>query len=159
MDARLLSAVDQPVAEWRQPNIMAVPTFQVSSVQIIRRDQPGRPAQVIQARRSASGRWTLELPVESTAEGPKRKPLEVPANGPKVESLLGALSSLRVAEPPKGYVADDVKDMARFGLDQPAISVELKTEHGAPAGPGRRQDGPRRAGAECMCARVTRTTS
>ncbi len=132
VDARLLSAVDQPVDEWRQPNIMAVPTFQITSVRVIRRDQPGRPARVIQARRSASGRWTLELPVESTAEGPKRKPLEVPANGPKVESLLGALSSLRVAEAPKGYVADDVKDMARYGLEQPAISIELQSEHGGP---------------------------
>jgi hypothetical protein len=134
VDARLLSAVDQPVDEWRQPNVMAVPTFQVTALRVIRRDESGRPAQRIEARRGASGRWTLMLPVESTADGPKREPLEVPANGPKVESLLGALSSLRVAEAPKGYVADDVKDMARFGLgvDRPSISVELKTEHGGP---------------------------
>ena len=26
VDARLLAAVDQPVAEWREPNVMAVPT-------------------------------------------------------------------------------------------------------------------------------------
>ena len=35
-----------------------------------------------------------------------------------------------MAEPPKGYVADDVKDPAAFGLDRPAITVELKTTRG-----------------------------
>lgn len=130
VDARLLAAVDEPVVDWRQPNIVATPTFQIASVRVIRRDQPGEPSRIIEAERGPSGRWVLKLPVVSTAEGPKEAPLEVPANGPKVESLLGALSSLRVAEPPKGYVADDVKDMAPFGLDRPAISVELTPEHG-----------------------------
>jgi hypothetical protein len=132
VDARLLAAVDQPVVEWRQQIVMAVPTFQVTAVEITRPDQAGRRPTVIQAERGASGHWTLELPVESTADGPKKSPIKAPANGPRVESLLGALSSLRVAEAPKGYVADDVKDMAPFGLDPPMISVELKlkNDHG-----------------------------
>jgi hypothetical protein len=116
--ARLLAAVDQPVAEWRQPNVMGVPTFQVASVTIRRRDQPGQEPPLISAERAPSGRWRLTAPIEA------------PAEGPKVESLLGAISSLRVAEPPRGYVADDVKDAAPFGLARPAITVELKTQAG-----------------------------
>jgi hypothetical protein len=130
VDASLINALDQPLVEWRQPNIMATPTFQIASVRVIRRDQPGGQPRVIEAERGPSGRWVLKLPVAATAESKKTAPLEVPANGPKVESLLGALSSLRVAETPKGYVADDVKDMAPYGLDRPAISVELKPERG-----------------------------
>src|SRR5262249_633077 len=109
---------------------MATPTFQIASVRVVRRDQPGGQSRIIEAERAPSGRWVLKLPVVSTAEGPKKAPLEGPANGPKVESLLGAFSSLRVAEPPKGFVADGVKDMAPYGLDRPAISVELKPERG-----------------------------
>lgn len=130
VDARQFSAVDEPAVEWRQPVVMATPTFQIASVKVTRRDQPGGQARIIEAERGPSGRWVLKLPVVSTAEDSKKAPLEVPANGPKVESLLGALASLRVAEVPKGYVADDVKDMAPYGLDRPAISVELKPERG-----------------------------
>ena len=130
--ARLLAAVDEPAVEWRQPHIMPTPSFQIKSVRIIRRDQEGGRSRVIEAERGPSGRWKLELPVESTADAPRKSPLEVLANGPRVESLLGAFSSLRVADPPRGYVADDVKDMARYGLDPPDISVELKTERDGP---------------------------
>jgi hypothetical protein len=126
-DARLLNAVDQPIADWRQPNVMGIPTFQVKSVRISRPDQTG-PQKLILAERGTSGHWTVKLPVQSAVDGSKDGLIEVPANGPKVESLLGALSSLRVAEPPRGYVADDVKDDAPFGLDPPRIRVELKTD-------------------------------
>lgn len=118
VDARLLSAVDQAVTEWREPNVMGVPTFQVAAVTITRRDDPDKEPRVIRAERSASGRWKLTAPIDA------------PANGPKVESLLAALAALRVAEPPRGYVADDVKDPEPFGLARPPITVELQTTHG-----------------------------
>jgi hypothetical protein len=121
VDALRLAAVDQPAGEWREPNVMGVPSFQVASVAIRRRDPAGKAPSLIRAERGPSGRWRLTAPTAA------------PANGPKVESLLGALSSLRVAEPPKGYVADDVKDPSPFGLADPAITVELKTD---------RDDGP-----------------
>jgi hypothetical protein len=118
VDSRLLGAVDQPVDDWREPTMMSVPTFQIAAVTITRRDEPGKEPRLIRAERAASGRWKLTAPIE------------FPANGPKIESLLGALSALRVAEPPKGYVADDVKDASPFGLASPAITVELKTTRG-----------------------------
>ena len=36
-DSKLLSAVDLPVADWREQVVMGVPTFQVASVTIKRR--------------------------------------------------------------------------------------------------------------------------
>ena len=116
VDSRLLAMVNQPVAEWREPNVMPVPSFQIAAVTITRRDGSGQSPKVIRAERGRSGRWRITSPIEA------------PGNGPKIESLLGALSSLRVAEPPKGFVADDVKDPARFGLDKPSITAELKLQ-------------------------------
>ena len=84
--------------------------FQVASVKITAARTP--------AGQGAAGHPGRAEP--PPAAGSSRAPIDAPANGPKVESLLGALSSLRVAEPPKGYVADDVKDLARFGLAKPA---------------------------------------
>ncbi len=115
VDSRLLSAVDRPAVDWREPNMMGVPSFQVATVKIVRRDPSSGATTTISAERERSGRWRLT------------EPLGVPANGRKIEVLLGALSSLRVAEPPKGYVADDVKDLARYGLAQPPVRVEVTT--------------------------------
>ena len=97
-DSKLLSAVDLPVADWREQVVMGVPTFQVASVTI------KRAGQVIRAERDERGRWRLTAPVHA------------PANPAKIESLLAALSSLRVVDGEKGFVADNVKDFAPFGL-------------------------------------------
>ncbi len=109
VDAKLLAAVDLPLIDWREPVVMGVPTFDVARVSIKRRDQ------VITAERARRGRWRLTAPVK------------IPANPAKVESLLAALSALRVVRGADGYVADDVKDFAPYGLAPPAVTVELTT--------------------------------
>jgi hypothetical protein len=109
VDSKLLAALDEPIADWREHVVMGVPTFQVTALKIT------RPDQVIRAERGSNGQWRL------------LKPLSVPANGAKIESLLAALASLRVTDGEKGFVADDVQDLARFGLTTPAVSVELVT--------------------------------
>jgi len=111
-DAKLLKAVDLPAADWRDPVVMGVPTFQVAAVTI------KRPGQVIRAERGRRGRWRLSAP------------LLAPAQSTKIESLIAALSSLRVVDGPKGFVADDVRDFAPFGLSPPAVTVELATTRG-----------------------------
>src|SRR5271155_856142 len=87
---------------------MAVPSFQVASVTVT------RPDQVIRAERGKKGRWRLS------------KPINAPANPAKVESLIAALSSLRVIDGDKGFVADNVKDFAPFGLVSP-VTIEMTT--------------------------------
>ncbi len=54
-------------------------------------------------------------------------PVHTPANPAKIESLLAALSSLRVVDGAKGFVADNVKDFAPFGLARSALTVEVTT--------------------------------
>ncbi len=119
VDARLLNGLDLPLADWREPVLLGAPSFEVVAVKITRPRESGKEPQVIRAERAPDGRWKL------------KEPLEVLANGPKVENLLAALASLRVVDIPKGYVADDVKDFAPFGLATPEITVELTTRNRA----------------------------
>ena len=107
-DAKLLNAIDLPLSEWRERVVMGAPSFQVASVTVT------RPDQVIRAERGKKGQWRLS------------KPINVPANPAKVESLIAALSSLRVVDGDKGFVADNVKDFARFGLESP-VTIEMTT--------------------------------
>ncbi len=106
-DSKLLSAVDLPVFDWREQVVMGIPTFQVASVTI------KRNGKVIRAERDDRGRWRLTAPISA------------PANPAKVESLLAALSSLRVVDGQNGFVADDVKDFTPFGLTESGETVEL----------------------------------
>lgn len=108
-DAKLLAAVDLPLSDWREPVVMGLATFEVASFSI------KRPGQIIAGQRDGRGGWKLTAPVKT------------PANPAKVESLLAALSALRVVNGADGYVADNVKDFAPFGLDRPAVTVELST--------------------------------
>ena len=141
-DAKLLAAVDQPVAEWRERAMMGVPTFQVASVAI------KRGAQVIRAERGRSGRFRLV------------EPLVAPADGPKVESLLAAVSSLRVADGAKGFAADDAKDLSPFGLSPPEATIELDDDpgEGSAAGTPYRQARARQVGPRLRDARAIRMT-
>jgi hypothetical protein len=107
VDSKLLAGLDREVFEYRELNLMPVPTFQVARLAI------RRGGAEVKAERSASGRWHLTAPVA------------FPANGPKIESALAACSSVRVLEPPKGFVADDVTDFAPYGLDKPVATIAL----------------------------------
>lgn len=111
-DAKLFASVDQPIDDWRDRAVMGVPTFQVASIAIKRGDQ------VIRAERGRTGRFRLV------------EPLVAPANGPKVESLVAAVSSLRVADGAQGFAADDAKDLSPFGLSPPYATIEITTAVG-----------------------------
>jgi hypothetical protein len=108
-DAKLLSAVDAAVHDWREHVVMGVASFQVNSIAI------KRPNMSIRAERGTRGEWKLTEPVV------------VPASSAKIENLLAALASLRVLDGANGFVADDVKDFAPFGLAEPTATVELMT--------------------------------
>jgi hypothetical protein len=108
-DAKLLTAVDLPGSDWRDRNVMRVVGFQVATVTV------KRDGKTIRAERGPRGRWRLS------------EPIRAPANGAKVESLIAALSSLRVVDGAMGYAADNVHDFAPFGLESPTATVELTT--------------------------------
>ncbi len=110
-DAKLLSAVDQPIEQWRERAIAPVATFQIDSVLI------KRGAKRIRVERSRTGRFRLV------------EPIVAPAENAKVESMLAALASLRVVDGAKGFAADDVRDFNPFGLSPPTATVELFINH------------------------------
>ncbi len=107
VDKKLLGATSLPLVEWRQVNLVPVPSFQVSSLAIHRQGLN------LKADRGSGGRWHLSTP------------LKVPANGAKIESAIAALSSIRVVDGQQGFCADNVTDFAPFGLDQPTATIEL----------------------------------
>jgi hypothetical protein len=109
VDPKLLAAVDLPLAEWREPVVMGIATFEVEGLAIKRGEQ------TISAERYRRNRWKLTRPVKA------------PANPAKVESLLAALAALRVVRGPEGFVADNVTDFTPYGLSPPAITIELST--------------------------------
>lgn len=108
-DGKLLSAVDLPAIDWREQVVMGVPTFQVASLTV------KRPGKLVSAARDERGRWQLTAPVHA------------PANSARIESLLSALSALRVVDGEKGFAADNVADFSPYGLSSPQLTVELTT--------------------------------
>jgi hypothetical protein len=107
VENKLLAGLDREATEFRELNLMPVPTFQVTGLAIRRGEIQ------VKAERSASGRWHLTYPVA------------VLASGPKIESALAACSAVRVVDPPRGFVADNVTDFSPYGLDQPQATIAL----------------------------------
>ncbi|MGO9600952.1 MAG: DUF4340 domain-containing protein [Isosphaeraceae bacterium] len=109
VEQKFLAGIDRPVSDWRQVNLVPVPSFQVTSLAVRRQGLD------LKAERGAGGRWILTAP------------LRAPANPAKIESTLAALASLRVLDGSKGFAADNVRDFAPFGLDAPEATIELLT--------------------------------
>ena len=53
-----------------------------------------------------------------------RKPIDAPADSRTVTQIVAVLANLRA----EGFVSDNQKDPARFGLDHPLIEVEWETD-------------------------------
>ena len=134
VDKKLLGAASLTLPEWRQINLIPVPSFQITSLAI------HRDALNLKANRGAGGRWHLSLPVN------------VPANGAKIDSAIAALSSIRVLDGQKGFIADNVTDFTPYGLDKPDATIELtsSSQPDSPLDPAHRQEG---AGSPrpCLC--------
>jgi hypothetical protein len=109
VDGKLFSMLDRPLVEWRQMTLLPVPTFQVARLTI------RRGGLEVSAERARGGRWRLTTPVVA------------PANGPRIESALAAFSSIRALNADRGFPADNVTDLAPYGLDQPQAVIELVT--------------------------------
>ena len=109
VDARLLGLVDQPVIAWRDRALFRVPSFRVASLAI----QEAAPPRQVELIRRAEQKWQMTAPIET------------PADSDKVEGLVAELAALHVADGPEGFVADDVKDLAPYGLVDPWMTLTL----------------------------------
>ncbi|SIN98679.1 protein of unknown function [Singulisphaera sp. GP187] len=108
VDSRLIQGLDQPPMAWREKALFNLATFQVGGITVA---GPGRN---LNAER-IGGHWRLLQPFP--ALGDDRK----------MEEVLGELTSLRVANGDAGFVADNVTDLAHYGLDKDhGVRVELR---------------------------------
>jgi len=107
VDKRALERIDRPAVAWRETRPVPLSTFQIDGLAI------HRPGLEIQAERGVGGQWRLTSPVR------------FPADGAKLESALAALCSIRVNPDDGGFAANAVTDFAPFGLDAPAVTIEL----------------------------------
>jgi hypothetical protein len=114
-DAQRLSPLELPASSWRERALVGLSPYDVASLTIT---GPGHELGV----QLDDGRWQL------------RRPVRAPADPHEVEGVLADLAALRVVDGDQGFVADDVRDMAPFGLDPPRLRIEA-TPSSAPGKP------------------------
>ncbi len=114
VDKGPLTAWTLPALKWRDTVVFHVPSFRVKDVSILE----SKANQKILLRRD-DRRWRLE------------KPFKVPADGDKVEGLVAELSALRLTNGDASFVADDVRDLSPYGLDNPAMSITVTPFEGS----------------------------
>lgn len=108
VDARLLAALDLPASGWRDLALFRLLSFQVASLTVA---GPGLNLKATRDREE--GRWRLI------------RPFRTPAEEAKMEDILAELAAIVVADGAEGFVANDVVDLAPYGLDSPAMTIEL----------------------------------
>ena len=108
VDPLPLASVDLPPAAWRQRSLFTVSTLDITRLRI------GGPGRSLEAERDG-GRWRLLAPIQA------------PGDLSKVDGVLADLAALRVEDGDTGFVEDGVRDLAKFGLDRPRITIELST--------------------------------
>jgi hypothetical protein len=113
--AKLISAVDLPVNAWRDRTLVRLPSFQARTITAT------RPDRKLELERDGE-LWKMVEPYKALADDNR------------VEGVLAEIGSLRVADGDAGFVANDVKDLAPYGLDKPSLSVSvgLKSQAQAP---------------------------
>ncbi len=100
VDARLLGAVDQPVADWREPNVMGVPTFQVAEVTITRRDEAGKEPRLIRAERAPPAAGSSRRRSRPPPTAPRSRACWVPSPRSAWRSRPRATSPMTSRTPP-----------------------------------------------------------
>jgi len=111
VESRIFQGIDQPVADWRDRSVFNLPTFQVLGLRV------SSPGHTLNAERRQS-HWKLT------------EPFAAPGNDDKIEEVLAELTSLKIVDGEKGFVADNVRDLHAYGLDKDATKVELFSAKG-----------------------------
>lgn len=116
VDARLLTLALEPVGAWRDRSLFRVPSFRVETIAI----HESGPDRDVELRRDER-KWLMT------------RPLRAPADDDRAEGLVAELGALRVVDD-GGFVAEDVDDLAPYGLDHPwmTITVTPYAGHGQP---------------------------
>jgi hypothetical protein len=113
VEARPWTGLDQPANEWREKSLFGLSTFEVEGLSV------RGPDRTLDAQRT-EGQWHLLEPIKALADNAK------------MEGVIADLASLQVADGAKGYVAEDVRDLAAYGLDHPQLTITLTPTKGKP---------------------------
>ncbi|WP_435016576.1 DUF4340 domain-containing protein [Tundrisphaera sp. TA3] len=108
VDARMLGLVDIPPAQWRDREIFRVPSFEVDAVTIQASDRP----EALKLRRDRDA-WRVVAPIRALADGSR------------IDGLAADLAALRVIDDGR-FVADNARDLAKYGLDKPALTITVE---------------------------------
>jgi hypothetical protein len=115
VDAKGLAPVDLPAIRWRDRSLMRLPSFQVQTLNV------AGPGRALTLEREGDG-WRITEPIKALGD----------VN--RVEGAVAEVVSLKVIDGEKGFVADDVKDFAPYGLDKPRLTFTAspKPDKGSP---------------------------
>jgi hypothetical protein len=108
IDAKLLGNLNAPASEWREHTLLDVFPFDVQSITVQRSDSKW------EFDRTETG-WRIA------------EPFRAPGDEKKVDGMLADLTGIQVADGSRGFVADDVRDFAPYGLDKPSMRIQLAT--------------------------------
>jgi hypothetical protein len=112
VESKGLAAVDLPPIRWRDRALVRMTTFIVESIEA---KGPGR---AVKLKRDGDY-WHLLAPNVTGL-----------ADENRAEGLVAELTSLKVADGDDGFEADDVEDLAPYGLDVPSLSITLTPRSG-----------------------------
>jgi Domain of unknown function (DUF4340) len=109
VDSRILGPVEVKPADWRQRALFPTSPIDVETVAIAEGDRK------IRATRQG-GRWEIS------------EPSRMPGDEPKFEGLTANLVSLEVTDAEAGFVENQAKNLATYGLEPPEFTIELSTK-------------------------------
>jgi hypothetical protein len=107
-----VSAVEQSASEWRQRALFTISSIDIEGIAFFESGREFRAKRV-------GANWQIELPAEA------------PGDEVKLEGLLADVTGLEVADGAKGYIDDNAKDLAKYGLDNPTLSLEVTSKRPA----------------------------
>lgn len=106
VDARTIASADLALADWREHSIFQASSFAIKKLRI---KGPGRD---LGAERELDA-WRLTSPIRAVADAQK------------LEGIAADIAALKVAGGDRGFLADDLADPAKYGLDKPRMTIEV----------------------------------
>ncbi len=104
--AELLDVVDLPATSWRERSLLDAYAYDVAAIEVTGPDRDF-------FARYEKNRWRIE------------RPIRAPGESAMLNGLLGDLAELQAVDGPDGFAADDVTDLAPYGLVPPRLTIEL----------------------------------
>lgn len=114
----ILKSATADLSHWRDKTVFRANRERVVRIRLASKHRE------IQLRRAKGDKWTIEKPVK--AKGEPTPPKATKADKTKVEDMLWVLEDVRADE----FIEERPKDLSRYGLQAPRLTVEVQLEGG-----------------------------